>query len=171
MLKASPVQNDKTLIFRNCAMDIFILKVVIHTIFTKRDHYQQQSEEISRVFHMNTEWSNINSAFSLFCENSGQLRSGFKQPGTYHRVPQPLRILTLDRKQFFMEPQEINSQKLWCGLVRVNDSLKRQIYRAVNVGAWFERWDQIFSLLSGSVNICWSKVGWWSWWHRSVSLV
>ena len=55
MLEASPDQNDKTLIFRNCAMDIFILKVVIHTIFTKRDHYQQQSEEISRVFHMNTE--------------------------------------------------------------------------------------------------------------------
>ena len=80
-------QNDKTLIFRYCAKDTFILKVVIHTIFTKRDHYRQQSGELRRVFHRNTERSNINSAFSLRCENSEQLRSGFKQSGTYHPVP------------------------------------------------------------------------------------
>ena len=52
--KASLGSNDKTLIFRNCAKDTFILKVVIHTIFTKRDHYQQQGE-LNKVFHRNTE--------------------------------------------------------------------------------------------------------------------
>ena len=55
MQRASPDLNDKTLIFRNCAMDIFILQVVIHTIFAKRDHYQQQTEELSRVVHVNKE--------------------------------------------------------------------------------------------------------------------
>ena len=57
--------------------DTFILKVVIHTIFTKRDHYQQQGE-LNKVFHRNTKRSNINSAFSRCCENSEQLRSGIK---------------------------------------------------------------------------------------------
>ena len=86
--KVQTNQNDKTLIFRYCAKDTFILKVVIHTIFTKRDHYRQQSGELSRVFHTITGRSNINSAFSLRSENSEQLRSGFKQSGTYHPVPQ-----------------------------------------------------------------------------------